>query len=79
MYDLAVLRIPAAGGGEVNKPACGTMLAGVDVSTSEIGGWTLTDGAPELRGLTVTPVQAVELAERLGLIVAKQQGENEGL
>ena len=55
------------------------MLAGVDVSTSEIGGWTLTDGAPELRGLTVTPVQAVELAERLGLIVAKQQGENEGL
>lgn len=58
---------------------CGTMLAGADVSTSEIGGWTLTDGAPELRGVTVTPVQAVELAERLGLIITKQQGENEAL
>ena len=48
---------------------CQTALAGVDFTASDIGGWTLTEGAPELRGAVVTPLQAVELAERLGLIV----------
>ncbi len=46
-----------------------TPLAGLDFTTSEIGGWTLSETAPELRGAIVSPIQAVELAERLGLIV----------
>lgn len=46
-----------------------TPLAGVDFTTSEIGGWTLSENAPELRGAVVSPVQAVELAGRLGLVV----------
>jgi len=46
-----------------------TTLAGMDFTGSEIGGWTLSASAEELRGAVVTPLQAVELAERLGLVV----------
>lgn len=46
-----------------------TPLAGIDFTTSEIGGWTLAESTPELSGCIVTPVQAVELAERMGLVV----------
>ena len=52
-----------------------TPLAGVDFTTSEIGGWTLSESAEELRGAVVTPQQAVELAERLGLVVRDTQGQ----
>ncbi|RKJ74784.1 pentapeptide repeat-containing protein [Butyricicoccus sp. 1XD8-22] len=53
---------------------CQTSLAGLDFTTSEIGGWTLSEGVAELRGAVVTPVQAVELAERCGLVVKSPEG-----
>lgn len=53
---------------------CQTALAGLDFTTSEIGGWTLTEEGTELRGAVVTPVQAVELAERFGLVVKGPKG-----
>lgn len=61
--------------GLLHVNVCGTALAGVDVSTSETGGWTLTEGAPEVRGMIVTPAQAVELAERMGLVIREPGAE----
>lgn len=47
----------------------GTRLAGVDLTTCEIGGAVWTAGLPEVRGAIVTPLQAIELARSLGVVL----------
>ena len=45
----------------------GTRLAGMDLTTCEIGGNTWGPGLAEVRGAIVTPLQAMELARALGV------------
>lgn len=45
----------------------GTRLAGIDLTTCEIGGNTWGPGLAEVRGAIVTPLQAMELARALGV------------
>lgn len=46
-----------------------TPLKGMDFTTSDIGGWVLSDECWELKGAVVDANQAVELAKRLGIVV----------
>lgn len=48
----------------------GTSLSGVDVSTCTFAAPVLSANRSELRGLTVSPEQAISLAELLGVTVA---------
>lgn len=52
----------------------GTSLAGMDVSSCEFSGPVLSSSLRELRGLTVSPQQALELAGMLGLRIADGAG-----
>ena len=45
----------------------GMRLAGMDLTTCEIGGNTWGPGLAEVRGAIVTPLQAMELARALGV------------
>lgn len=47
----------------------GTPLAGIDFSTSNISGIVVSSTLHELRGCTVSPLQAIELAGHLGVHV----------
>lgn len=46
-----------------------TALKNVDFTTAQIGGLTLSEGFPELRGAVVDLFQAADLARRLGLVI----------
>lgn len=46
-----------------------TSLAGIDFSENEIGGLILSENSSEIRGAIVNPLQAVDLAKRLGIII----------
>ena len=47
----------------------GTSLAGLDFSDCDMSGLIVSDTLSELRGAVVNPIQAVELAKLLGIVV----------